>query len=105
LKIYSYASVVVVILGMALMSVDSPFVKGQKVGKISETWIWLSLVLWAASIALTLAVVVPALTQAGAEISAGRPTAALTGRVAAAGGLVGVLFAVIVFLMVYRPGA
>ena len=29
---------------------------------------------------------------------------ALTGRVAAAGGIVGVIFAVIVFLMVYRPG-
>ena len=47
LKIYSYVSVLVVIVGMALMSVDSPFQKGQKVGEISDLWIWLSLVLWA----------------------------------------------------------
>ncbi|MDT4971021.1 MAG: hypothetical protein QOG22_1164, partial [Pseudonocardiales bacterium] len=30
--------------------------------------------------------------------------ASLTGRVAAAGGVVGIVFAVIVFLMVYQPG-
>ena len=105
LRVYSIASVLVVLLGFGLMSVDSPFRKGEKVGEFSETWIWLSLVLWAVAVAVTLAVVVPALTKATQEITAGRSATAVTARVAAGGGVVGILFAVIVFLMVYRPGA
>ncbi|HZZ97183.1 MAG TPA: hypothetical protein VFE19_09210 [Jatrophihabitantaceae bacterium] len=104
LKIYSYVSVLVVIAGMALMSVDSPFQKGQKVGEISDLWIWLSLVLWAASIGLVLGVIVPTLSKVTASIGKQQSVGTLTGRLAAAGGVVGVLFAVIVFLMVYRPG-
>jgi hypothetical protein len=104
LKIYSYVSVLVVIVGMALMSVDSPFQKGQKVGEISDLWIWLSLVLWVAGIAVVLAVIVPALSKVTAQIGKQQSVVTLTGRVAAAGGVVGVIFAVIVFLMVYRPG-
>jgi hypothetical protein len=104
LKIYSYASVLVVILGMALMSVDSPVHKGQQVGEISDTWIWLSLVLWAVAVALVLAVVVPSLSKASVLIARQEAASALTARIAAGGGTVAILFAVIVFLMVYRPG-
>ena len=43
LKIYSYASVLVVIVGHGAMSIDSPFQKGKKVGEFSDLWIWLSL--------------------------------------------------------------
>lgn len=104
LRIYSYTSVLVVGLGMGLMSVDSPDEKGQKVAKFGETWIWLSLLLWLIGVALVLGVVVPALTKATAVIGTHGSVATLTTRVAVAGGVVGVIFAVIVFLMVYRPG-
>lgn len=104
LRIYSYASVLVVIVGMGLMSMDDPDAKGQKVGAISQLWVWLSLVLWAAAIALVLAVIVPTLTKATAQIKGEQSVVTLTGRVAAAGGVVGVIFAVIIVLMVYRPG-
>lgn len=103
LKIYSYVSVLVIIVGMGLLSVDSPYTH-RKPGEFGEVWIWLSLVLWAVSVALVLAVVVPALGRAGAQVAQGRSAASLTGRVAASGGLVGLAFAAIVFLMVYQPG-
>lgn len=105
LRIYTYASVLVVILGGALMSVKR---NGEAVGDISDLWIWLSLLLWAVSIALIMAVAVPTLNRvalAVGEGGRGAPSSTLTGRVAAVGGIVGVLFAVIVFLMVYRPGS
>lgn len=104
LRVYSYTSVLVVIVGMGLMSVDDPDSKGQKVGEISQLWIWLSLVLWAAAIALVLAVIVPTLTKATAQIKSEQSVVTLTGRVAAAGSIVGLIFAVIIVLMVYRPG-
>ncbi len=104
LKIYSYVSVLVVIVGMALMSVDSPVKKGEKVGEIGDLWIWLSLVLWLAGVALALGVIVPSLNKVTALIGEQQSVVTQTGRVAAAGGVVGVIFAVIVFLMVYRPG-
>lgn len=104
LKIYSYISVVVIVLGFALLSVNVPHTN-QKPGEFGQVWVWLSLVLWVVSLALVLAIVVPALSAAGAKLASSQPVATLTGRVAASGGVVGLLFAVIVFLMVYRPGS
>jgi hypothetical protein len=105
LKIYSYASVLVVLVGLALMSVDSPYEKGEKVGEIGDTWIWLSLLLWIGAIGIVLGVVVPTLTKVTERIGRQESVVTLTARVAAAGGAVGIMFAVIVFLMVYRPGS
>lgn len=109
LRIYSYASVLVVIAGGALMSVKR---NGETVADFTDLWIWLSLLLWAVSIAVIMAVAVPTLNRVSLALGDGRGGGAeassrsgLTGRVAAVGGLVGVLFAVIVFLMVYRPGS
>ncbi|HEX3335380.1 MAG TPA: hypothetical protein VHS54_02900 [Jatrophihabitans sp.] len=101
LRIYAYASVLVVLVGMGLMSAKED---GKKVGEISDLWIWLSLVLWVVAIGLILGVVVPTLNQATTRIANEESVVALTGRVAAAGGVVGVIFAAIVFVMVYRPG-
>jgi uncharacterized membrane protein len=105
LRLYSYASVVVVILGFGLMSSTSAFTHKQT-AKFSDTWIWLSVLLWAVAVALVLAVLVPGLGRAGSLLTAGDGTAAsrLTARIAASGGVVGLIFAGIIFLMVYRPG-
>lgn len=107
LRIYAYASVLVVIAGMGLMSAKYPSGphKGQHAGAIGDLWIWLSLVLWVVAVALVLGVVVPTLDKATASIARQDSVVALTGRVAAAGGVIGVVFAVIVVLMVYRPGS
>jgi uncharacterized membrane protein len=96
-RLYGYVSVIVVVLGMSL-------VRPKWHAEFGDTWVWLSLVLWLAAVALVLALIVPALDRATAKIAAGEPASALTARVAAAGGAVGLIFAGVVFLMVYRPG-
>lgn len=101
-RVYGIASVLVVLTGMALASTKE---NGHEVARFSETWIWVALILWLAAVAITLAVVVPGLRRAEAMLSRSEPVAALAGRVAAAGGVVGLLFAAIVVLMVYQPGS
>lgn len=103
-RIYGNVSVVVVILGFGLMSMKDPDTH-QKAAKFSETWIWLSLLLWVAAMAIVMAVVVPTLDKATQLIAKQESVVSLTARVGAAGGVVGVLFAVIIVLMVYRPGS
>jgi hypothetical protein len=102
--LYSYVSLVVVVLGFGLMSADSPYGPG-KVAEFSDLWIWLSALLWLAAVGLALGVVAPALESATTKIGAGQAVDAAIGKVAAAGGIVGLIFAGIVFLMVYRPGS
>lgn len=103
LKVYSYASVIVVAFGFALMSSKSSN-SGEATAQFGETWIWLSTVLWLAAVGLILGVLVPQLEQAanpgGSEVSG----SAEVGFVAGAGGAVGLIFAGIVLLMVYQPG-
>ncbi len=103
-RIYSYASVLVVLVGSAMMSLDSPDKKGEKVAQFGDTWIWLSVLLWLVAVAVALLAVVPALDKASALIGKQESVVAMTARVAAPGGIVGLIFAGIVFLMVYRPG-
>jgi hypothetical protein len=102
LKIYSYASVLVIIVGFGLMSAKR---HGKTVAEFSDVWIWLSVLLWLVAVALVLAVIVPALERATKLIAEQQSVVSLTGRVAAAGGIVGLVFAAIVFLMVYQPGS
>jgi hypothetical protein len=53
----------------------------------------------------TLGVAAPGLDRAADRIrSGGAIDSALRGRIAASGGVTAVLFVVIIFLMVYRPG-
>ena len=103
-RVYSIVSVAVVIFGFGLMSATSPYTQ-QKVASFGETWIWLSLLLWAIAVALGLAVLSPALHRITSEITAGTEvTLSLRGRVAGVGGVVGLIFLVIIVLMVYQPG-
>jgi hypothetical protein len=104
LRIYSYTSVLVVLVGMGLMSLDDPDGPG-KVAEFKDLWIWLSVVLWLVAIAVTLFVLVPMLTKVTETIRAEGSVASFTARVAAVGSGVAVIFTGIVFLMVYQPGS
>lgn len=105
LTIYSYVSTLVVIFGFGLMSAKAPWNPDEPVAEIADPYIWISTVLWLAAMGLALGLVVPALGQAAQRLGAGESAAGLTARVAAGGGLIGLIFAVIVFLMVYKPGS
>ncbi len=102
ITIYTYASLLVVLFGFGLMSAEK---RGEKVAEISEPYIWVSTLLWVIAVSLALAVLVPALQQATAKIAAGEAVDALKAKVAAPGGVIGLIFAGIVFLMVYKPGS
>lgn len=102
LRIYAYVSVLVIVAGMALMSQKED---GEKLAEFSDTWIWLSLVLWAVAIGIVLLVTVPTLNKATKLIEAQDSVVTLTARVAASGGLVSLIFFVIVVLMAYKPGS
>lgn len=104
-RIYSYASAIVVILGFGLMSMDTPYGTKEKAGEFTDLWIWLSVLLWIVAVVIALGLVVPALAKASESIGRGESVSALVGRVAAGGGIVGLIFAAVVFLMVYRPGS
>lgn len=97
LRLYGYVSVLVAILGIGL-------VQPKWHAKFSYPWVWISLLLYLVALAVTLGVLAPSLRKAGAAVTAGGSSSAFVARVAAAGGVIGVLFAVIVALMVYRPG-
>ncbi|MCW2754119.1 MAG: hypothetical protein JWQ32_1530 [Marmoricola sp.] len=101
-RLYAYVSVLVVIFGMGVMSSKQD---GKTVATFSDPYIWISLLLWLVAMALTLALIVPALQQATTRIGAGEAVDNLSAKVAASGGVVGLIFAVIVFLMVYKPGS
>ena len=100
--LYSYASVLVVVFGFGLMSAKED---GHKVADMSDPFIWISLLLWLVAVAVTLVVIVPTLKQATVNIANGAGVDGLTARVAASGGVVGLIFAAIIFLMVYKPGS
>jgi len=101
LRIYSYVSVLVIVAGMGLMSQKED---GHKLGEFSDPWIWISLVLWLVAMGLVLGVMVPTLDKATRQIGEQQSVVTLTARVAASGGVVALLFLVIVVLMVYKPG-
>ncbi len=107
LRIYGYASVLVILAGFGLLNAKLPFrgSGGAKAGEFGDVWVWLSVVLWVLALGIVLGLLVPTLEKASAAIAAEQSVVALTARVAAGGGVVGLIFAVIVFLMVYRPGS
>lgn len=102
LRIYAYVSVLVIVAGMALMSQKED---GRKLAEFGDTWIWLSLLLWFVAMAIVLGVSVPTLNRATKLIEAQDSVVTLTGRVAASGGAVALIFLVVVVLMAYKPGS
>jgi uncharacterized membrane protein len=100
-RIYGYVSLLVAVLGFAMLGQKGTDEKAS----FSDTWVWLSVVLYLIALGVVLAILAPNLDSAAKAIGSGESAQSLVGRVAASGGAVGLLFAVIVFLMVYKPGS
>ncbi len=95
-RLYGYLSILVALLGLGL-------VQPKWNAKFSYPWVWISLLLYLAALAVSLGVLAPSLRRAADRITGGGDASAEGARAAGAGGLVALLFAVIVFLMVYKP--
>lgn len=127
LRIYAFVSTLVVVVGFGLMSQKRTVLvpsdvavrhigsatpdyqvsesKEVHVADFADTWIWLSALLWLLAMAIVLGVLVPTLTKVTKEIEAENSVVTRTGRVAAAGGAVALIFLAVVVLMVYKPGS
>lgn len=101
-RLYAYASVLPVFFGFGLMSSKHPRT-GKVVATFSDTYIWASSLLWIVAAVLALAVVAPALDDAADALREGRDASAARGKVSAVGGIIAVIFVVIILLMVYKP--
>lgn len=100
-RVFTLASLVVALLGFAVLGVVS------KTDKISVTtgWVLTSIVLYAVALLVSLFLVVPTLDAAATALATGGADAGRTvhGRIAASSGIVSLLLLVVVVLMVWRP--
>lgn len=100
-NVLSLASLIVVFFGFGLMSLD----KEVKLS-ITTPWILSSLILYVVALALSVAVVVPAMRTAGEHLTADAPAAEGGNdykRIAMTSGVVSLLLMAVVVLMVARP--
>ena len=100
-RLYTLATVVTVVLGSAMVGLGDI---GDQ-WSMGDPWISASYALWLVAVALTLALVVPAQAQAADALDAGQDAGAHAGRIAAGAGLATLAWAVIIVLMVFKPGA
>ncbi len=100
-RVYSLASVLTVLLGSAMIGLGDI---GEQ-WSMGQAWVSASYALWLVAVGLLLGVVVPAQRRAAEAITGGGDGGAYAGRISAAGGVAGLALAVVIALMVYKPGA
>jgi uncharacterized membrane protein len=95
-RVFSWASLAVAVFGFGISGIEGI--------PLSRPWLWISIVLYLVALALSLAVVVPALSRAAAGLERNASSgAALYGRIAAASGIVSLLLLAVTVLMVWKP--
>jgi hypothetical protein len=99
-RLYALASLVVVLLGTAMIGLGDT----GEAWEMSQLWVSASYALWIVAVGLTLGLVVPAQGQAVTALEEGRDAGGAAGRMAAGGGLAMLAWALIVVLMVTKPG-
>ncbi len=100
-RVFSLASVLVAVLGFGVVgTADKRFDLS-----VTTSWVLTSIILYVIALALSLAVVVPAMKRAAGELEGGRGEAAraLYGRIAAGSGVVSLLLVAVTVLMVWKP--
>ena len=99
-RVYALATLVVVLLGSAMIGLGDI---GDQ-WSFGQLWVSASYALWLLAVVLLLAVVVPAQRAAADAIAGGRDGGSYAGRISAGGGVAALAFAVIIVLMVFKPG-
>jgi uncharacterized membrane protein len=99
-RVFSLLSLLVAVLGFGVVgTADERFDLS-----VTTPWVLTSIVLYLVALALSLALVVPSLTRAAAQLEEGRGGArALYGRIAAGSGVVSLLLIAVTVLMVWKP--
>jgi uncharacterized membrane protein len=100
-RVFSLLSLLVAVLGFGVVgTADERFDLS-----VTTPWVLTSIVLYLAALAVSLALVVPGLNKAAAQLEQGRGDAAraLYGRIAAGSGTVSLLLVAVTVLMVWKP--
>ena len=100
-RVFSLASLLVAVLGFGVVgTADKRFDLS-----VTTSWVLTSIILYVIALALSLAVVVPAMKRAAGELEGGRGEAAraLYGQIAAGSGVVSLLLVAVTVLMVWKP--
>ncbi len=100
-RLYALATLLVVLLGTAMVGLGDT---GDQ-WSMGQLWISGSYALWIIALALTLGVVVPGQRAAGKALEKGEDADAQAARIAVGGGLALLAWALVVVLMVTKPGA
>ena len=103
-SIFTWASLVVFVLGFASLGED-------KNASFTNLWVWLSVLLYAAAFVLSIFVVIPNMRRGAEEIANAAPVAegetlrrpAAYSAVAATAGVTTILLVIVVILMAFRP--
>lgn len=96
-RTYAYGSVLVLLLGLGAVQ--------KKYGAtFGQTWVWLSIVLFVVAFGLVTGVVLPQQKKALAQLQNGGEATDRLPVIGSAAGIATLLFAGIVFLMIYQPG-
>jgi hypothetical protein len=96
-RVYGYGSVLVLLLGAGA-------VRKEDNESFGQTWIWASIVLFVIALGLITGVVLPAQKKALRLVTDGESATDTLPAIGAAAGIASLLFAAIVFLMIYQPG-
>ena len=94
-RVYGAASVIVLLLGLAL-------VRGKY--SFNEFWIAASIALFVVALGLLFGLVERDQRRAIARMAAGDPASVKAGRIAGVSAAIGVIWLVILLLMIYKPG-
>lgn len=100
-RTYTLATLLTVLLGAAMVGLGE---LGDQ-WSYGQLWISASLVLSVVAVALIMAVVVPAQVAAADALDAGTDPGGALGRISAGAGLASLAWAVVIVLMVVKPGA
>ncbi len=102
-RVLSSATVLTVVLGIGLVSLSGGD-SGAAEWSMGDPWVSASLVLWLLGVALLHGAVVPGQLRAAEALEVGGDASRAVGRVTALAGVSALLWAVVVVLMVYKPG-
>lgn len=99
-RVYTAATVVVVLLGSALTGIGAV---GEQ-WDMGQLWVSASYALWIVAVAVTFGLVVPAQTKAAKAIESGEAGSPFAARMAAGAGIASLAWIAIIVLMVAKPG-
>jgi uncharacterized membrane protein len=97
LRIYGWASLLVLVLGLGLVRREWGVAFG-------DAWVWVSITLFVIATALVVGLALPAQQDALADLDTGADPARQLGKIMAGASLASLAYVAIAVLMVYQPG-